>query len=483
MSASGANVYVAPRRRPPGPHGHALLGSLLEVRRDRIRFVTRSVETYGDIVGFRMPHRNLVLLRHPDHIRHVLCENPGNYRKGLGLRDATDLLGDGLLTSDGDLWASRRRILQTAFQRDRLQSYHASISEAAFSLADRWERAAISGTVLDAGGEFAIATLRIATRTLFETKLDDGTLAEIAADLDIAGQMAMARMTAFVPLPRWLPTRANLRTAAAIRRLESHVDGIARGYDAGRHAPGSMLRKLIEGVAAETDPRRAVRNEILTFLLAGHETTAATLTWALYLLARNRDCLETLRQEVDQIEDASKLAYTRMAIDETMRLYPPVWMLPRRSVADDCIGGYDVPAGSDVLISLYSLHRHPNFWPDPERFEPGRFAASGRPGSGAYLPFGSGPRTCVGASLGLLEAVILLATVVARCEFQLASEQEVECEASLSLRPKNGLRILVQRRVKRYLQSANSEKPSDRACPYHCPMAESQPKDRRSTHD
>jgi cytochrome P450 len=456
---------------------------LLDVRRDRIRFVTRSVETYGDIVGFHMPHRNLVLLRHPDHIRHVLCGNPGNYCKGLGLRDATDLLGDGLLTSDGDLWTSRRRILQTAFQRDRLQSYQASIGEAAASLAGRWERAAISGIVLDAGGEFAIATLRIATRALFEAELDDGALDEIAADLEIAGQMAMARMTAFVPLPRWLPTRANTRTAAAIRRLETRVDEIARGYVAGRHAPGSALRRLIEGVAGEPDPRRAVRNEILTFLLAGHETTAATLTWALYLLARNRDCLETLRQEVDQLEDVSKLAYTRMTIDETMRLYPPVWMLPRRAAAADCIGGYDVPAGSDVLISLYSMHRHPSFWTDPERFKPGRFAVQGRPGAGAYLPFGSGPRTCVGASLGLLEAVTLLATVAGRFDFRLESGEDAECEAALSLRPKHGLRISVQRRAERQPQTANSEKLSYPACPYHCPMAESQPKDRRSTHD
>jgi cytochrome P450 len=203
----------------------------------------------------------------------------------------------------------------------------------------------------------------------------------------------------------------------------------------------------------------------------------------LYLFARNRQCLETLRQEADQIEDVSKLAYTRMAIDETLRLFPPVWMLPRRAAGDDCIGGYDVPAGSDVLISLYSMHRHSDFWPQPERFDPGRFASARRPGAGAYLPFGSGPRTCVGASLGLIEAVTLLATIVARFDFRLESEEDAECEAGLSLRPKHGLRISVQRRAKRQPQTANSEKLSYPACPYHCPMAESQPKDRRSTHD
>jgi len=293
---------------------------------------------------------------------------------------------------------------------------------------------------------------------------------------------------AFIPVPRWLPTANNRKSSRAIRSLRVRAEEIARGLAAERHRPGSLLRNLIEGVAHERDPRVSARNEILTFLLAGYETTSATLTWSLYLLARNPEVLTDVQREVAVlngapagIDDLPRLPLLRMVIDETMRLFPPVWMLPRRALAEDRIGGYRIPRGTDVLISLYSLHRHPAFWQDPNRFDPYRFAPGARISQGSYLPFGAGPRTCIGSGLGMLEAVAFLSAVTARYEFRLEQSAEPECEASLSLHPRHGLPIRVRRRPPEWVQirgpaqTANTEKPSNRRSSYHCPWLNVEP--------
>jgi cytochrome P450 len=241
------------------------------------------------------------------------------------------------------------------------------------------------------------------------------------------------------------------------------------------------LDLLIRGTAREADPPKAVRDEIMTLLLAGHETTAACLTWALHLLATHPSAMRKLQREVDEEldgrlpgpSDAPRLEYVRMVIEETLRLYPPVWMLPRRALHDDVIGGYRIAAGCDVLVSLYSMHRHPAFWPEPDSFRPERFRDNSLAirASGAYLPFGSGPRACIGSQMGLLESVLILAALAGRFDFEPCGDRRPEPSGGLSLRPRDGLRLRIYERKKQpqgsRCENARVEKPPVSRCPYH----------------
>jgi cytochrome P450 len=461
---------------PPGPKGRRLLGSLFDVRGDRIRFVTRARAEYGDVVGFRMGSRNLALVSSPDAARHVLNYNAGNYHKGLGLRHARALLGNGLLTSEDELWSARRRLLRASFQKDRVQGYAGAIIESTAAMLDRWGRMDAEGAPVDVDAELSRLTIGIVGRALFSTALEDRA-GRIAADLDAIGKYATKRMASLLPAEWEPPGPAAHKAKRSLRSLERTVQEIA---DAHPSEAGDLLDLLIRGTALEPDPRRAVRDEVMTLLLAGHETTATCVTWALHLLATHLPVLRRLQREVDEelegcgpsATDAPRLPYARMVVEETLRLYPPVWMLPRRALHEDIVGGYRIRAGCDVLISVYSMHRHPAFWPDPDRFRPERFRDD-EPAiraSGAYLPFGSGPRACIGSQMGLLEAVLILASAVGRFDFEPCGRSRPEPVGGLSLRPRDGLRLRAFARIKgppARRENANVEKPAVSRCPYH----------------
>jgi enediyne biosynthesis protein E7 len=448
-------------RQAPGPSGHRLLGSLHDVRTDRIRFVTNATREFGDIVAFRMGPKRLFLLRHPHHVRHVLCENHRNYRKGLGLAEARPMLGDGLLTSDGDLWASQRRLLQAAFQKDRMEWYGQAICEAVCETAERWRALAMCGDAVDIGAEMTRLTMNVLSKTLLLPRLMNFA-SECADDLAEVGRWAMRRMTSLLPLPLVFPTPSNLGARRALTRLEQRAQELIADSRAGGTEAGKFIALLEDQARCDSGnarPGSLVRDEVLTLLLAGHETTAAVLSWTWYLLGGNTEAYKRLRTELDEQlggadakdGDLPRLPYTRMVLSEAMRLYPPVWLLPRKSIAADEIGGYEIPARSDVLISLYSMHRHPEFWPDPDRFLPDRFAP-GRPAAQTaaalphYLPFGAGPRTCIGMRFGLMEATIALANLAQRFRLSPAGARVPEPEASLSLHPRNGLPMFIQSR-------------------------------------
>jgi cytochrome P450 len=450
LQRAGEIGGAARRPRPaPGPRGHRLLGNLLEIRRDRLRFVRRATARWGDLVAFRMGPRQLYLLNHPDHFRHVLCESPGSYVKGLGLTEARPLLGDGLLTSDGDLWASQRGLLQRAFRRTRLDGYAQAIVERADQVSTRWARYRGTGTTVDAAGEMLRLTLEILGATLLPGDL--GAYAgAITADMDRVAHAAMRRMTAVVRLPLSLPTPANLRLRRAVARLELRAEELldhARPRAAGRQDLLSLLLAPPDGLPAVSS--RQVRDEVLTFLLAGHETTAATLAWTWYLLARHPHVERRLHAELDAVlgerlptlEELPALTYTRAVLEEVLRLYPPVWLIPRKAVADDVVGGYAIPAGAEVLLSVYTLHRHSQYWPEPDRFAPERFlgVAPGSRHPFAYLPFGAGARSCLGSHFGLMEATLVVAVLARRYRLRLPAGSEATPEASLTLKPAGGL--------------------------------------------
>lgn len=443
-------------KAPPGPRGHRLAGSLLEVRRDRLNFVTRATRNYGDIVGFRMGPKRLYLLGHPDHARHVLCENHQNYSKGLGLAEAKPLLGEGLLTSEGELWSSQRRLLQIAFQSGHLEQLSNAMVNAALSLVKRWETYAKRADYFDVSREMVHLTLSILDATLLRADLS-AHVEQIGRDINLIAGWAMSRMAAVLKLPLQVPTPKNLKARKALARMELVVERAVRNRRL-RQPDGevdilSLLLSHSVQMGGHGSSDKQIRDEIMTFLVAGHETTASVLIWTWYLLSLHTEAEQRLHEELDSVIgsgppsacDLPSLVYTRMIVEEAMRLYPPVWLIPRKAIIEDTIGGFRIPPRSDTLLSVYSIHRHPSFWERPDSFEPERFAPNknSKRAPCSYLPFGSGSRSCIGSRFGLMEAMLVIAVVARRFHLRLLPSYIMEPDASLTLRPRQGLLMKV----------------------------------------
>lgn len=427
--------------KPPGPKGRRLLGSLMEIRRDRIRFVTEATRNYGDVVSFTMGPRRIYLLRHPDHIRHVLMGNHENYVKGLGLKHAAELLGSGLLTSEGAQWSRQRKEMTPSLSHEinqqRFAQRAASIVERRI---DRWR----NSSSIDVAREMVLLGITIVGDTMLGYSLEDDA-EQIADDLNVVTTDAMKRMTAALPGP-W--NRISRNAKSALKHLDKLVFEPVRKFgDRERACFPEVLDRAREN-------EQELRDQVMTLLVAGHETTASTLSWALHLLALHPEIQERVYSEIDRVledllpspADLPKLPYIGMVLHETMRLYPAVWLLPRRSLNRDMIGGYEIPANSDVLLSVYSMHRHQEFWMAPDEFVPERFA----PGASyrAYLPFGAGPRMCAGRRLGMLESVLTLTAAVRAFRFEPLDRKPVETCASLTLHPASGLYLRITSRQK-----------------------------------
>jgi enediyne biosynthesis protein E7 len=438
---------LTPRTKPPGPTRRKLLGSLMEIRKDRIRFVTEATQIYGDIVSFTMGPRRLYLLRHPDHVRHVLVENHHNYRKGLGLEESKRWLGTGLLTSEGTEWAKQRKQLAPLFREDRIFSYATTILESAQRRFDRWELA--EAMPLDVARELLLLAVEAVGQTILNCDLEPYSAA-IADDMATLTADAMNRMTAVLRLPWNSIGRRARRAHSAAKRLKQLADDVILPELLSHRSP---LSEIFQNAGWS---RNSLRDQVITLLLTGHETTAATVSWACHLLSQNAEVEHRLHDEIEEVlqsreptpADLSNLSYARMVLSETMRLYPAVWLLPRRSVGSDCIGGYHIPAKSDVLISVYSMHRHPAFWSSPDSFLPERFAAGSacRSRAASYLPFGAGPRTCIGQQLAMLEPTVLLVAMVQRFRLVPVADRQVQPEASLTLHPASGVWLEPQSR-------------------------------------
>lgn len=440
----------------PGPRGTKLLGSLLEVRRDRLSFVRSSTSTFGDAVAFRMGPRRLFLMSHPDAFRHVLLTRPDNYLKGVGLREARPLLGDGLLTAEGEKAAEGRRRLRAAFSNERLRAYSQEMVVVAEETAGRWIEGTAE-TLLTVNREMAGLTLEVLSRTLLREEMDGPKAileqaARLHGDLEILTEWAMAEMTSIVPWPLPLPSFANRRARQALGRLEAWVAKMTQRPAAVEGREPDLLDLLRLAAASP----REIRDELLTFLLAGHDTTAASLTWAFYLLAHHPEIQEQLGAELlsglgdrpATFEDLGRLPLLRAVVDETLRLYPPVWLIPRRTRGDDVVAGWEIPKNSDLLLSTYTLHRHPDFWTAPETFDPGRFLENGDGRHAAFMPFGLGARSCLGASFGLTELRLMLATLVKFFRIELVEKDEVLPSPSLTLHPSRPIRLRLTRRGK-----------------------------------
>ncbi|TDD83511.1 cytochrome P450 [Actinomadura darangshiensis] len=453
--AAGAGAAAEPdaapggRRTPPGPPRRAMPGIFAKLVRDRLGLMMDATTQYGDAVRVAAGPKTLYIFNHPRHAKRVLADNAGNYHKGIGLAQARRALGDGLLTSEGERWRAQRRTVQPAFRQSRIAAQAGAVAEEAAGLVRRLREHAGRGPV-ELMGELTGLTLGVLGRTLLDADLSaHGGIGEA---FEAVQDQAMFDMVTLSAVPPWTPLPKQLRFRRARAELARVVDRLVAERTA-RGADGDdALALLIAAARSAADPeaaRRRLHDELITLLLAGHETTASTLGWSLYLIDRHPDVARRLHEEavavlgdrLPEYADLHRLTYTGMVIEEVMRLYPPVWILTRTALAADEVGGYHVPAGADVLIAPYTLHRNPAFWQDPERFEPERFApgnATARPRY-AYIPFGAGPRFCVGNHLGMLEATFVLALIARELRLSVPPGHRVVPEPMLSLRMRGGL--------------------------------------------
>jgi len=434
----------------PGPRGHPLLGSLPRVRRDPISLFMDSFRDYGEVVRFRFGPMVAHLISSPAGANHVLAENNKNYGKQTrGYRNLRYVLGNGLLTSEGEAWRRQRRIAQPAFHRQRIAGFAQTMVRAAEDVASDLESR--RGREIDMHHEMMRLTLRVVGQTLLAYDPTDAA-DQVGAALTYLLAIANERSSRILELPPILPTRENLK----FRRARATLDAVVlRMIGERRKNPGDrgdLLSMLIEARDAESGEAmddRQLRDEAMTIFLAGHETTANALTFTWLLLSRYPQAFRELRAELQRvmggrspnIDDLPALTLTRRILQESMRLYPPAWIIARSVIGRDEIAGYEIPARSILLISPYVVHRHPGLWEDPEGFDPQRFASE--PARGAYLPFGGGPRMCIGNAFATMEAELVLATLAQRLRFDLVPGGNVELEPSITLRPRHGVKMRV----------------------------------------
>lgn len=455
MTTTVTTTGAPPGRTPPGPPRTATFTLLRDLVSDRLRLMSSAAERYGDAVRMAIGPKTLYFFNHPDLAKHVLADNAANYHKGIGLIQAKRALGDGLLTSEGELWREQRRTIQPAFARKRIAGQAPIVAAEAADLVARLRSRAGTG-VVNVAGEMTGFTLGVLGRTLLDADLS--AFESVGHSFEAVQDQAMFEMVSLSMVPTWIPLPKQVRFRRARRRLEHVVRTLVR--DRGSAPPGDdVLSRLILSAAAESDPAvgdRRLRDELITLLLAGHETTASTLSWTLHLVGQHPEVAERLHAEavsvlgdrLPEFDDLHRLTYTGMVISEAMRLYPPVWILPRLSLAPDEVGGYHVPAGADVLVCPYTLHRHPDFWDRPDEFDPERFGSEQAAARSryAYIPFGAGPRFCVGNSLGLMEAVFVIAMISRELRMFTAPGHRVVPEPMLSLRIRGGLPMSVHPR-------------------------------------
>jgi cytochrome P450 len=462
MTVTNPRRSAADGRPYPGPPLRAVPGLLRKLWGDRLGLLTDAAGEYGDVVRFAMGPKTIYFFNHPEHAKHVLADNAANYHKGMGLVQARRLiLGDGLLTSEGETWRRERRALSPAFRRERIAGFADVVADAGAALERRLDASVGDGTV-DVVSEMTSLTMNVLGKTLLDADLTP--LRVLGPAFDVAQDQAMFEMVTLGALPLWLPLPRNARFRLARRQLEDSVRTLLAahgdGSRGGTGVPGAddVISLLLTAFGTERDAAarwRGLRDELITILLAGHETTASTLSWTWYLLTRHPEAAAAVHAEAAGVlgdrppgfDDLTRLPYTTMVIQEAMRLYPPVWGLPRKALAADEIDGYRVPAGADVMICPYTLHRHPEFWAEPDEFVPERFAPGGPPLAHryAYIPFGAGPRVCVGSHLGMMEAVLVAAMVARKFRFELVEAADPRPDPNLSLRVHGGLRVRVHR--------------------------------------
>ena len=455
-----AGAAAAPLAKPRVPERPLSLLQFMRVLRDNSLATYRHEAYSADVLERRLFWKRTFFVNEPGAIKHILLDNAANYHKTEITRRLLEPgLGRGLLTSEGETWRRHRRIMAPAFDHRSIVSYAPIMTEIAERLVAEWDRRP-EGTELDVAAAMMHATLHIISRTMFSSDSDD--IVDIV-EKGVERYQAEVRpgLADLLELPVWLsrlgsahhPERIYTEFDRAIDRLLA-----ARERDTASQ-PKDLLARLIAARDEETGGGMSageVRNQVVTIFMAGHETTALALTWTWYLLSQHPAVEAKLHAELEAVlggrtprhDQLGQLPYTRMVIEEAMRLYPPAHTLSRTAMGEDEVLGRRIPKGAQIMIVPWLLHRNPRLWQDPERFDPERFApdrAASRPRF-AYIPFGAGPRICIGAAFAMAEAMLILATVAQRYRLRLKAGFPVEPQGLITLRPRHGMRMIAERR-------------------------------------
>ncbi|HEU4766980.1 MAG TPA: cytochrome P450 [Pyrinomonadaceae bacterium] len=439
--------------KPPGPRGQFIMGSMRDFNRDTLGFIERCRD-YGDVVHSRFLYVHAYFLYNPRDIEAILTTNARSYRKAQTLRSPffQRLVGNGLVTSEGEFWRRQRRLAQPAFHRQRISSYGEIMVQYALRTIDMWQ----PGEERDMSRDMTRLTLEIVVKTLFNS--------DVSRDADHVGQTLTSLVQPFRSQAtlKWiadnrLPTPGHRRYFNAVSEIDRIVLGIIAERRASGYDEGDLLSMLLQ--AQDDDGTRMsdtqLRDEVMTLFLAGHETTALTLTWSWYLLASNPEAEKKFHAEIEEVlggrtpdvSDLPQLKYTEMIAKEAMRLYPPAYAVGREAIEETELGGFRVPKRTQVFAFQWVTHRDPRYFEEPEAFKPERWAdgMSEQLPKFAYFPFGGGPRQCIGNYFAMMEIILVLATIGQRFRFSLIDEK-VELLPVLSLRPKHGIKFIVEQR-------------------------------------
>ncbi|AEI43754.1 cytochrome P450 [Paenibacillus mucilaginosus] len=448
----------------PGPRPVPLLGNLLSMGAEPHVFFAKCAEQYGPVVRIKIdPRRDTFLITRPQDIQHVLNQTQRYFAKGYH-RDPilSRVLGNGLVTSEGSFWLRQRRLSQPAFHHHRIRSYADIMTAYAQRMLAAWEHEESR----DIHADMMQCTMEIVAKTLFDVDLhaEDGRSNPVGEALDAVFHEYVKQYTSVMRrlldlLPVSVPVPGDKKLQESVEQLNRIIlDIIDRRQAEGTEDRGDLLSMLL--LARDEDgtgmTREQLRDEIMTLFLAGHETTANVLSWTLYLLAREPEAEGKLLKELDRVlggqppafEHIPLLTYTQSVVKESMRLYPPVWLISREPIEDVEIGGYTLPAGCEISVCQWVMHRLPEYFEEPERFQPERWTPEFEKSlpAGVYIPFGAGPRVCIGNQFAMMEAVLLLASIGQRFRLTLEPGHKVLLEPSITLRPQTGIRVRVWKR-------------------------------------
>lgn len=446
---------------PPGPRSHFLIGDFLAFNRDPLAFLTRYAREYGDVVELHLLNRPTYLINRPDYIEDVLVTHNHNFIKSRGLRESRSVLGTGLLTSEGEFWRRQRRLIQPAFHRNHIAAYGDVMVAYTQRMLATWR----SGEIRDIHQDMMRLTLEIVAKTLFDTDVA-GEAQEVGEAMRVVLEHFNAQASTGFLIPNSLPTPGNRRMRQAVQQLDAIIYNIIRQRRTDGTERGDLLSTLLE--AHDEDGSRMtdkqLRDEVMTLFLAGHETTAIALSWTWHLLSQHPEAEARLWTELRSVlngraptvTDLPQLRYTEWVVNESLRLYPPAWVIGREAVRECEIGRYTLPAGSTIVMSQWVMHRDPRYFKEPERFKPERWANDPSSSSGqvlakhlprfAYFPFGGGPRQCIGNSFALMEARLLLATIAPAFRLVASPGPEVTPWPTITLRPRHGMWMELRKR-------------------------------------
>jgi len=441
--------------RPLGPRGLPILGVARSFAHDPLSFLTGIAEQYGDIANFRLGSINVYFVRHPDYIREVLITQRTSFTMTPLRAKLNALVGEGLFTSLGDLHARQRRLIQPVFRKSRIEAYAGQMVELSQRMREQWQ----SGAEIDITDEMMKLTMLIAARALFDHDIENDAEA-VSRNLGTVLEFFTRLSSPLLKLSLKLPLPSSLRFKRAVRELDKVIYRMIECRRGAQGAGNDLLSLLMLAKDDETNVQmteKQLRDEILTLLIAGHETTANLLAWTLWLLAQRPETDVWLHAEAKALlagragfaaADCDRMSYARMVILESLRLYPPGWFIGRAALTDVRLGGYTVPKGTVVMMSQYVMHRDARFFEEPERFKPERWEGDfqERLPRGAYFPFSAGDRHCIGEGFAWQEALLILATLVERWKFELVPGQQIRPKPSVTLRPDGSIRMIVRPR-------------------------------------